>query len=109
MCQKGVEMKKVYRKDAVYKRTESGRYIELGYDFEGFPADGIWLVQDGRSSMSCLIGAKERVPMFALNYRIYADELCSYINKRFKGKPRSRMDEATAACDFFAEKAEEKA
>lgn len=84
------------------------RYVPIGYGFTGFPADGIWLVQDGTSSMRCLIGSKERVPMFALNYRIHADELCSYINKRFDGKPRSRMDEAVAACDFFAELAQEK-
>ncbi len=101
-------MKKVYREGAVYTRTKSGYYQDLGHQWLGFPADGIWLVQDNRSNMRCLIGAKESVPIYALPYRIYADELCSYLNKKFGNKPRSRMDEAVAACDFFAELVEGK-
>ena len=100
--------KKAYRTDAVYHRTPSGRYQEIGYSWRGFPADGIWLVQDGKSNMTCLIGLKEDVPILALNYRIHAEDLCSYIHKRFNGRARSRMDEAQAACDYFASEAAKK-
>ena len=79
------------------------RYIPLGYQFTGFPADGIWLVQDGRKSMTCLIGAKEAVPMLALNYRIHKDGLCRRLMMDFKDKPHSWDNIAVKACDYFAE------
>lgn len=79
------------------------RYIPLGYQFTGFPADGIWFVQDGRKSMTCLIGAKEAVPMLALNYRIHKDGLCRRLMMDFKNKPHSWEDVAKKACDYFAE------
>jgi hypothetical protein len=96
-------MKKVYREDAVYKRTKSGRYIDIGHEVTGFPTDGIWLVQNGRSSMTCLIGAKERVPMFALNYRVHKDGLCRRLQMDLGKKPHSWDDISKTACDYFAE------
>ena len=34
----------------VYKKKPNGRYEELGHEFNGFPADGLWLVWDGRNN-----------------------------------------------------------
>jgi hypothetical protein len=85
----------------VYKKV-GRRYIPVGYEFTGFPSDGIWLVQDGRNSQTCLIGAKERVPVFALIYRKHVNELCSLIQAANKEKPRSLYDEMILVCDFFA-------
>lgn len=82
------------------------RYVPIGYGFTGFPADGIWLVQDGRANMTCLIGAKERVPMLALNYRLHKDGLCRRLMMDFKHTPHSWDDVAKKACDYFAELAE---
>lgn len=94
--------KKAARPDEVY-RKQGGRYIPIGYQWRGFPMDGIWLVQDGKCSMTCMIGLKECVPIFALNYRIHMEELCSYLHKRFEERPRSRIEEAKACCDYFAD------
>ena len=88
----------------LYKKV-GRKYVEAGVEFTGFPADGIWLVQDGRHSMTCLIGAREQVPVFALNYRQYANDLCELMIAAQKEKPRSLFDEMTLICDFFAEKA----
>jgi hypothetical protein len=90
----------------VYKKVGK-RYVEIGMEFTGFPADGIWLVQDGRHSMTCLIGQKERVPVFALNYRQYVNDLCDLSQAVKKEKPMSLYDEMVLVCDFFAQKAEE--
>ena len=81
------------------------RYVPIGYGFTGFPADGIWLVQDGRSNMTCLIGAKERVPMLALNYRMHTEGLCRRLMMDCKDGA-SWNDIARKACDYFAELAE---
>lgn len=88
----------------LYKKV-GRKYVEAGVEFTGFPADGIWLVQDGRHSMTCLIGEKERVPVMALNYRQYANDLCELIQAAKNEKPLSLFDEMILICDFFAEKA----
>jgi hypothetical protein len=88
----------------VYKKV-GGRYKPMGHEWRGFPMDGVWLVQDGKSCMTCMVGAKERVPIFALNYRIHEQELCRRIQEAIK-KPMTLMDEARLCCDFFAEIAE---
>jgi hypothetical protein len=100
-------MKKPGRNDEVYKKV-GGRYKPMGHEWRGFPMDGIWLVQDGKCSMSCLIGSKERVPMFALHYRVHEQELCKRLQERMN-KPLSLIDEARLCCDFFAEIAEKQA
>ena len=92
----------------VFYEKKGRRYVEAGWDFTGFPCDGIWLVQDGKKSMTCLIGAKERVPVFALNYRQYANDLCELILALRAKNPISLLDEMILICDFFAEKAEKK-
>jgi len=35
------------------------RYIEIGERFDGFPADGLWLVTDGRRNSRLLLHAGE--------------------------------------------------
>jgi hypothetical protein len=94
---------KKYRPDEVYRRTPSGKYIALGYQWNGFPMDGIWLVQNGRCNMTCIIGLNERVPIFALNYRKHELALCQHIQANFKEGRLSLMDEARLCCDYFAE------
>jgi len=78
----------------------------LGYQWEGFPSDGIWLVQNGMKNMACLIGLKESVPIHALAYRKHEQELCKRMMER--GKNLSWMNLARLCCDFFAEKADGK-
>ena len=92
-------------KDAVYIKV-GGRYKPLGHQWRGFPTDGIWLVQDGKCNMSCLIGIKEQVPIFALNYRLHEQDLCQLIQESLKNGGLSLMDEARLCCDYFAEIAE---
>lgn len=91
----------------VFYEKKGRRYVEAGWDFTGFPCDGIWLVQDGKKSMTCLIGEKERVPVLALNYRQYVNDLCDLMQASRKGEPKSLFDEMIMICDFFANKRED--
>lgn len=36
--------------EMIYRKNEAGEFEEIGWEFKGFPADGIWLVQDGKRS-----------------------------------------------------------
>ena len=95
--------KKQYRPDEVFRRTPSGKYHPIGYEWTGFPKDGIWLVQDGTRAASCLIGLEERVPIFALNYRVHEKGIVGAIQKREKEKGGlSLYDMARICCDYFA-------
>jgi hypothetical protein len=91
------------KQDGIYER-KNGKYLYLGHQWSGFPSDGIWLVQDGRSNMSCLIGAKEKVPIHALPFRVWESELCKTMYDVWKHKSASLQEMARIACDFFAEK-----
>ncbi len=93
------------RENEVYKKV-GRKYVPLGYQWEGFPSDGIWLVQNGMKNMACLIGLKESVPIHALAYRKHEQELCKRMMER--GKNLSWMNLARLCCDFFAEKADGK-
>jgi hypothetical protein len=79
------------------------RYHELGFQFTGFPSDGIWLVQDGKQNMICLIRSDEKVPVRALEYRVHSNELTKYLVDKFRDTPHSWDDISRACCDFFAE------
>lgn len=93
------------RENEVYKKV-GRKYVPLGYQWEGFPADGIWLVQNGKKNMACLIGLKEDVPIHALEYRQYKEELCREMMKHSNNL--SWMDLARLCCDFFARKVDTK-
>lgn len=90
--------------DQVYRKIGK-RYKPIGQEFTGFPLDGIWLVQNGRQSMSCLISSNEKVPIHALEYRLHARKLCLALMRRFSEVPHSWDDIAKACCDYFAEAA----
>ena len=79
------------------------RYVPIGYGFTGFPCDGIWYVQNGKTNMRCLIRSDERVPPMALQYRVHTEGLCRRLMMDFKNKPHSWEDVAKKACDYFAE------
>ena len=56
--------------DKVYKKV-GRRYKEIGWEWTGFPCDGVWLVRDG--SQSCMIRLGD-VPEPSVKYRDIAIE-----------------------------------
>ena len=92
--------------EQIYRKIGK-RYIQIGQEFAGFPCDGIWLVQNGKRNMSCIIRSDEKVPVHALEYRMHTKELSLRLVDRFTGKPHSWDEVARACCDYFAEVAGE--
>jgi hypothetical protein len=87
----------------VYRRMDNGRYIRIGQEWDGFPMDGIWLVQYGKASQRFLIGLNERVPIFALNYRQHEQGVVDAIQAREKVGKMSLYDMVRVVCDYFAD------
>lgn len=93
--------------DAIYMKIK-GRYRKIGYQWNGFPSNGIWLVQDGQNNTECLIGLTESVPIFALNYRIHKSKLAKRFVEFSRERESTSFDQlAKIACDYFAEVAKE--
>ncbi len=85
---------------------EDGVFVEMGYEFRGFPANGIWVVKDG--SQNCIYEFKDapKQPTPALvSYMQYSEELMKKISAEWENKALNTRDIAMLACEFFAMKA----
>jgi len=90
--------------DKLYKKVGS-RYKPIGVEFTGFPADGIWLVQDGKRSCMIRLGAIQDSPKVqALPYAVLAEEFLEQMNFAEAASITDRVRQVAA---FFAKKAED--
>ena len=89
-----------------YQLNKDGNYVAVGYEFTGFPSNGLWLVEDGKQNCIIQMGEKPSKPNPSLiSYMIYQDELQQYITKKWEDKSLSVRDISQMACEFFALKA----
>lgn len=94
--------------EKLYKKI-GRKYVECGYEFSGFPADGIWLVQDGRRN--CLIrlcDIKDLPKITALPYLAMTDDALKEVSQKVQGKSVSLHDIVKEVALFFAENADKK-
>lgn len=89
-------------------RKRGSHYYEVGSTFGGFPADGVWLVTNGRRNTECMARISEipSLPESALLYRLpmknaILDAIIRRMNKRDDFV--SLNDMAIIACDSAAE------
>ena len=65
-----------------YTRNPNGRYEEAGERFEGFPADGWWIVADGKQNL--VVPIDEPRPLEKLSYFQYRDKIVDRLLKNQK-------------------------
>lgn len=63
------------------------RYKKLGYQFTGFPANGVWLVADGRQSLIMRVGDLPD-PMPLASIQRHEDAATTAIMELFKDKSK---------------------
>lgn len=83
-----------------------GKFIPVGYEFTGFPTNGVWVVEDGYNN--CIWPFKDAplIPTPSLiSYMKYQTELQEYISSAWSDKQLSIRDIAALSCEFFALKA----
>ncbi len=92
--------------DTLYKKVGK-KYEPVGIEFTGFPANGVWIVEDGRQSCNYPFKDTPEQPTPALvSYMQCRDELQQRISKEWTDRERlSVVDIAEIACEFFAIKA----
>ena len=91
----------------LYRKNEDGEFEMVGVEFTGFPANGIWVVEDGCNQ--CIYQFKEPVPTMPspalISYMVLQEELTKEISKQWGEKPLSVANISKIACEFFAIKA----
>lgn len=91
----------------LYRKNDDGEFELVGMEFTGFPANGVWVVEDGRRQ--CIYQFKEPVPAIPtpalLSYLVLQAELTTEIRKAWEADNLSTADIARIACEFFAVKA----
>lgn len=89
--------------DTLYKKVGK-KYEPVGIEFSGWPANGVWVVEDGRTN--CIYpfkGAPEQPTPTLVSYMQYSAELQQKISKEWTNRERlSVKDIAEIACEFFA-------
>ncbi len=88
----------------VYKKLPDGSYEKMGYDWSGWPADGIWEVQDARQS---LLVRRDDIPMmspFLPALKGKEDECTDYIIESLETAGRETYNYrqiSALAADFY--------
>jgi len=89
----------------VYKK-ENGKFVQVGYEFTGFPSNGTWFVEDGKQNCIIPMGDNPKIPdPILVSYMVFQDELQALISKQWENKGLSVRDISIIACEFFAVKA----
>jgi hypothetical protein len=87
----------------LFKQNEDGNFIPVGYEFTGWPANGVWLVEDGKQSCIYEMGPKPSKPSPSLvSYMVLQEDLQKEISKKWEEKALSVRDISMLACEFFA-------
>lgn len=74
---------------ALYRKVGK-RYHLVGYDFIGFPSDGVWLVASGRESLIMKVGElTDPAPLAALSR--YRDLAANAVSEVIAGNPGRRI------------------
>ena len=82
------------------------KYQEVGYEFSGWPANGIWVVEDGKRNCIYQFGDVPEKPTPSLaSYMQFQDELMKTIVKEWDTRALNARDISEIACKFFALKA----
>lgn len=82
------------------------KYQEVGYEFTGWPANGIWVVEDGKRNCIYQFGDVPEKPTPSLaSYMQFQDELMKTIVKEWDARALNARDISEIACKFFALKA----
>jgi len=89
-----------------YTKDEDGNFVEAGWEFTGFPADGVWLVKDGKQNLVERVQDVNPYPEdIKYDYLAYAEDLATHLRERTKdqGEGISMYDLSKVACEFFSE------
>jgi hypothetical protein len=95
----------MHEDNKVYKKVGI-KYQEVGFEFRGFPANGVWVVKDG--SQNCIYQFNDVLQQptpTLVSYMQYSEELMKKFVDEWDKRALNARDLAGIACEFFAMKA----
>ena len=92
--------------EKVYRYT-NGRYEEIGIEWSGWPADGIWEVQDAKQQLLVKRDDIKMMPPFLPALKMKTDECTEYIMANL-GSNYSTRQVAELAAEFYSRLVTEK-
>ena len=92
-----------YMDEGIYRRTNSGRYKNIGYEWAGFPSDGFWLVKNG--SKNCIMRLDDQTtrPVPYLDFARHEDKVWDYISEKFPNGGVSMRDAVRSTLEYLAD------
>lgn len=98
--------------EQLYKK-EGRKYVPVGWEFTGWPSNGIWIVEDSKQSLMRKVKDVQATPdVLLVDYLTHQDALLTHfldlIDKSPEKKGVSIRDLAEEACVYFAEMAMKK-
>ena len=86
-----------------YKKNNDGTFEKVGEEFMGWPSNGVWLVENGKSNMiSKLENFPKDLPFFPAAHK-HVDDCSNYIYKKIqKNNKYTLYDLAKYAAEYYA-------
>lgn len=87
----------------VYRKKSNGRYESIGYEWTGFPSNGIWLVKDG--TQNCLVQMRDicTKPRRYQELVEHQDDCIDFIQMKSKENGGYSLNEISRwAAEFYA-------
>lgn len=72
------------KSESIYYRKQGRKYVPVGYEFSGFPCDGLWLVttKPGSRGSRCIAFLGEApAPLKLAGLEQYGDEIATLLNQ----------------------------
>lgn len=106
-------MRQMITEPTQYYQKKGNKYVPAGHEFTGWPANGIWIVEDAKQSlMRKLKDPSETPDVLLVDYLTHQEQLTNHfldcIDKSPEKRGLSLRDMAEEACVYFAEMAMKK-
>lgn len=83
-----------------YYKKKGRKYVPVGHEFSGWPADGVWLVENGgRKAHLFMELPTEHVVNIRCSLEKYKEELADSVVKRWTGTRKTANDIAQEVLD----------
>ena len=87
--------------EILYKRLPSGKFEQVGYDWTGWPSNGMWLVQDAKQQLLVKLDDVPTAPPYLPALKSKSDECSGYIMDNLPER-YSKRDVADLAAEFYS-------
>ena len=87
--------------EILYKRLPSGEFKQVGYDWTGWPSNGMWLVKDAKQQLLVKLDDVPTTPPYLPSLKAKTDQCATHIMANLP-ENYSKRDVADLAAEYYA-------